>query len=98
MSDAYSLYLPSDFPDDLNKLLVDQSLHVTTTPKKIANGMIGSDHLISTGDKSMSILEAPPTKQCKKRYLLCLAKPTARDLLLNVISLLESFGARNMPE
>lgn len=98
MADAYSLYLTSDFPEDLNKLLVDRSLHVTTTPKKIANGMIGSDHLISSEGKSMSILEAPPTEQCKKRYLLCIAKPRARDLLLDVTSFLESLGARNTPE
>ena len=98
MADAYSLYLPSDFPEDLNKLFVDRSLQVTTTLRKLANGMIGRDHLISSEGKSMSILEAPHTEQCKKRYLLCLAKPKAKDLLLNVTSFLESVGARNTPE
>ena len=88
MADAYSLYLPTDFPEDLNKLLVSRSLNVTTKSKKIANGKTGSDHLISSEGKSMSILEAPPTEQCTKRYLLCLAKPKARDLLLDVTSFL----------
>ena len=98
MADAYSLYLPSDFPKDLNKLLADRLLHVTTTPKKLANGVIGCDHLISSEGKSMSILEAPASEQCLMRYLLCLAKPTARDLLLGVTSFLESLGARSTLE
>ena len=98
MADAYPLYLPSDFPEDLNRLLVCRSLHVTTKPKRIANGNTGRDHMILSEGKSMSILEAPPTEECKKRYLLCLAKPKARDLLLDVTSFLESLGARNTPE
>ncbi|MBK1884887.1 hypothetical protein JIN85_20925 [Luteolibacter pohnpeiensis] len=98
MADAYELYLPSGFPDDLNALLDGRSLQVTTKAKKIGNGLIGSDHLISSERHSMNILEAPPTDQCQMRYLLCIAKPKAKELLLEVTSFLESLGARNTPK
>jgi hypothetical protein len=98
MADAYDLYLPSDFPEDLHALLVRRSLEVATKAKKLANGVMGHDHSISSNGDSISILEAPPTEQCQMRYLLCLARPKARGLLREVTSLLESLGACNTPE
>ena len=98
MADAYDLYLPSDFPEDLHALLVRESLEVVTKAKKLANGVMGNDHFICSNGSSISILEASATEQCQMRYLLCLARPNARGLLHKVTSLLESFGARSTPE
>lgn len=98
MADAYDLYLPSDFPEDLAALLAGQSLDVATKTRKLSYGVTGKDYSILGEGKSMSILEAPPTKECPMRYLLCLANPEARDLLGEVTSFLESLGARNRLE
>jgi hypothetical protein len=98
MAGAYSLYLPSGFPQDLHQLLEDHALHVTTKPKKIGKSLSGYDHLISRDLLSICILESPPSEFCKQRYLLCLAKPKATSLLFEVASLLESLGACNTPE
>jgi len=98
MADADQLYLPVDFEDDLGEFLRSKSFAVISKPRKLAKGQIGKSHKVSKDQYSISILEAPYEGEKSSRFLLCIAARKERALLMEIIGILQSVGARPNPE